>query len=407
MVIKTTALLWRSCLKNNRTDRFTRRLFVRKCFLFDTKTKMVNVIFLLLFGIAAFVAIGPLMAATMFDPTGDGFADELTIPENIEIAEPMDEFLAARGEADDSFQNALLAALASPGDNDATITASAAALTTLGQNAPKILRRYLAVSPSWRVFQEHGNVFATRRWMISSEWRYSLHGHYTRSDLWPRTEIPNFQSRFTIGLSGKSWWRGNDDTTRLKAGDTARVSLSEGNQMHQSHCVITAGPLVIEVFEQSDAMERRLTKAALVHVERELMPLAAQPTWKTIRSGLPPNSISQGEPSFDLWNGFQPGIYDSIIRVNPGEPGMIYLKAFEVTKGTPLSVDRLKDKSNEWVGWSDNSAEFFFSNAHFTIYEGDWGKPYAARFEVWFTPDSGEPDRKLMEKVFKIEGWQR
>ena len=40
-------------------------------------------------------------------------------------------------------------------------------------------------------------------------------------------------------------------------------------------------------------------------------------------------------------------------------------------------------------------------------YEGDWGKPYAARLEVWFTPDSGGPDRKLMEKTFKIEGWQR
>lgn len=49
----------------------------------------------------------------------------------------------------------------------------------------------------------------------------------------------------------------------------------------------------------------------------------------------------------------------------------------------------------------------FFSEASFTIYEGDWDKPYAARFEVWFVPDSGKPERKLMEKVFKIEGWQR
>jgi hypothetical protein len=51
--------------------------------------------------------------------------------------------------------------------------------------------------------------------------------------------------------------------------------------------------------------------------------------------------------------------------------------------------------------------ELFFSNAFFTIYEGDWGKPYAARFEVWFIPDSGAPEWKLLERVFKIEGWQR
>lgn len=43
----------------------------------------------------------------------------------------------------------------------------------------------------------------------------------------------------------------------------------------------------------------------------------------------------------------------------------------------------------------------------FTIYEGDWGKPYAARIEVWFRPDSGKPERKLMERVCKIKGWQR
>jgi hypothetical protein len=38
---------------------------------------------------------------------------------------------------------------------------------------------------------------------------------------------------------------------------------------------------------------------------------------------------------------------------------------------------------------------------------GDWGMPYAARFEVWFAPESGGADRKLLEKVFKIEGWQK
>jgi hypothetical protein len=108
-----------------------------------------------------------------------------------------------------------------------------------------------------------------------------------------------------------------------------------------------------------------------------------------------------------LRKSFQPGLYDSVVWVNAGKAGMIYLKAFEVTKGTALSVDRLQERSNEWIGWSDDPDELFFSNTHFTIYEGDWGKPYAARFEVWFVPDSGGPERKLMEKVFKIEGWQR
>jgi len=100
-------------------------------------------------------------------------------------------------------------------------------------------------------------------------------------------------------------------------------------------------------------------------------------------------------------------MYESELWVNPGEPGMIYLKAFEITREVQLSADRLAKESNESVGWSDDSRELFYSNTHFMIGEGDWGKPYAARFEVWFVPDSGGPERKLMEKIFKIEGWMR
>ncbi len=368
-----------------------------------------NLVLFPLCGAVAVVAMGSLMFASVFGPSDDGFADNLSIPNDIEVAEPQSELDAEPGASEDTFQQSLVAALASPGNNDSTITATATALATLAQSAARILRRYLATSPSWRVFKEHGNVFATRRWIIGSEWRYNLHGYYTRSDIdiWSKSGIPDFQSRFTIGLSRKPWWHGNDDTTRLNAGDLAKVSLSEGNRMHESHCVITAGALVVEVFEQSEAMERRLTKAALAHVEKELASLVAQPTWETIRGILPDSSIRQGEASFVLSNSSQPGIYDSIIWVNPGEPGMLYFKAFEVTKGTPLSIGRLKETSNEWVGWSDDPEELFFSNTHFTIYEGEWGKPYSTRFEVWFTPDSGSPDWKLMEKNFKVEGWQR
>ena len=106
-------------------------------------------------------------------------------------------------------------------------------------------------------------------------------------------------------------------------------------------------------------------------------------------------------------NGFQGGIYDVYGFLNPGEPGYLYLKAFEVTRGTALSAERLKQDSLEYVGWSDNPDEQFFWNAHIMIGEGDWGTYYPARFEVWFVPASGAPERKLMDKVYRIEGWMR
>ncbi|MBN1343422.1 MAG: hypothetical protein JXQ73_12115 [Phycisphaerae bacterium] len=362
----------------------------------------------LLCGTAAFVAMGFLIFASMMGPSEDGFADDLIMPNNLELAEP-EAFDAEPNGARDAFQQSLLAALSTAGGDDPTITADVAMLVRVHQNAPEVLRRYLATSPSWRVFKERGNLFATRRWMVGSKWRYTLHGYYTRHaiDSWSEAGIPDFQFRFTIGFSGKPWAGASRDATRMDAGQTGPLRLSEGNRMHESRCLITVDPLVVELFEQSEAKERRLTKAALSFVANEISPLAAQPTWETIRRILPSDSVRQGAASFELGKSFQSGLYDSRIWVNPGEPGMLYLKAYEVTKGTPLSVDDLKERSNEWVGWSEDPGELFFSNTHFTIFEGDWGKPYAARFEVWFTPDSGGPDRKLMEKVFRIEGWQR
>ena len=49
----------------------------------------------------------------------------------------------------------------------------------------------------------------------------------------------------------------------------------------------------------------------------------------------------------------------------------------------------------------------FGTNDHFTIYEGDWEKPYGARFEVWFKADNENEEIKLFEKNYVIEGWMR
>jgi hypothetical protein len=351
----------------------------------------MRIVLLLVCGAVSFVAVGFLMFGSS------------------EVAEPKAEISAVAGAAGDSFQQSLLAALSYLGNDDPTITANVRSLMKLQATAPEVLKRFFATSPSWRVFKEHGSVFATRRWMIGSQWEYELHGYYTGSDtsFWSEAGKPGFQTRFTVGFSGKPWAWVSRDATQMNAGQTRSLVLSIGNQMHVSRCIINAGSFVVEIFEESEAKERRLTKAALSHFERELSPLASQPDWKRIRSILPDSSIKKGDPTFKLRDSFQPGLYDSEIWINPGEPGMIYLKAFEATNGTPLSVDPLKTRSNEWIGWSDSPKELFFSNTHFTIYEGDWGDPYTARFEIWFAPDSGGNDRKLMEKTFEIEGWQR
>ena len=93
---------------------------------------------------------------------------------------------------------------------------------------------------------------------------------------------------------------------------------------------------------------------------------------------------------------------------------LLYLKAFEITQNDPLSVDRLKESSTISVYNSTDSLVMFQMDKGnskygrpFTIYEGDWGKPYATRFELWFVPENGGQERKLIVKNYKVEGWQR
>ncbi|WP_291090204.1 hypothetical protein [Flavobacterium sp. BFFFF1] len=104
-----------------------------------------------------------------------------------------------------------------------------------------------------------------------------------------------------------------------------------------------------------------------------------------------------------LYKSFQPGMYRYVYVDKNLSDGKIFLKAFEITKNQPLSFERLKTKSLIEIKPSDSV--FQFEN-DFTIYEGDWGYPYAARFEVWYE-STNKNTRKLYERNFIIEGWQR
>ena len=106
---------------------------------------------------------------------------------------------------------------------------------------------------------------------------------------------------------------------------------------------------------------------------------------------------------FKLINGMQGGIYHYQATVNPGEDGEVYLRAYEVTKGTRLSATRIKQRTIEKVVGAGE--KIIGIGKEFTIYEGDWDKYFAARIEIWFIPAKGGKPRKLKEKLFRVQGW--
>jgi len=370
---------------------------------------IINLLLLFVCGITTLLAFALFIIDPLSGPGRDDFARNLEIPADADVIAPGKESKAQPGAEQDAFQEAVLGALQVPGKNNTYVSGDIRPLFKLGKKHPDLLRRYLASSPAWRVFERSGNRFATRRWKIGPQWRYNLHGYYTQSDFPPdtKTKIPDFQLRLTLGLSGKPWAKAGKDTTWLNPGDRTQIAVSEENGMLASHCVIEGGSMLAEIFEQSGRPERRLTKAALDFLRAEFGPLAREPSREKIRRLLPAQSVIKGKPWLEIRKTYQPGIYDCKIRVNPGEPGRIYLKAFEATTGTPLSVKEIQGKTNEWVGWSSDPKEKFLSTTRFTIYEGEPGDPYAARLEVWFVPDSGGPEKKLLQRTFKIQGWQR
>jgi hypothetical protein len=119
------------------------------------------------------------------------------------------------------------------------------------------------------------------------------------------------------------------------------------------------------------------------------------------------NDVTQDDPEIHITNGVQGGIYLVHAYVNPGELGVAYLKVFEATRNTRLSEFRITKRSRKKTRWSDDPYTQFLYNTEITVYEGDWGVYYPARFELWFVPASGGPERKLFEKIFRIEGWMR
>lgn len=337
----------------------------------------------------------------------DGFAKDLTIPDNLEVVEPLSEPARGWGGSDDPFQEAILAASSVTPTADPCVVPSMPSLRVLASEHRPLLMRYLASSPAWRVFEQHGVLCATRRWRLGSMWLWKMHGYYSPRDLgfWPGPGIPSFSIRTTIGLDGKPWASFEQGATELKEGTSPQPVLLDKRWPSESDTVVRCGNIVVELFERARGPERRLTKTAVRELEAELKSLLARGEFD--RALLPVDSIRRGEAVLNLYKGTQPGIYETEAWINPRESGMVYLKAFEVTRGTQLSTYDLREYSNERTGWSKDPNELFYSDTNITIYEGDWGQPYAARFELWFVPDSGQAERKLLERIFKIEGWQR
>ncbi len=334
----------------------------------------------------------------------DHFADDLKLPEGIELTEPLEPGEYSVGHpskkvSEDSFQYQVITAANSEKglkkDDDCRVPALEK-ISTMPDGCEYLIR-YLNASPEWDVYEDEDRcgLYAVRHFQLDGSIHKSMNHYYLDDEYnW------NWQYRLGIGLDGRSWY------PAAKMNETEFSVLKSGKQKTLS--VYSNGKVVLDIFEENKTPGSPMTAMTLRLLEKEFHALhlliSEDPEQWVKAVPADTNIHKDAQPDIILYNGFQGGIYDADIWCNPGEPGLLYLKAFEITQGTPLSEDRMP---NAKAGYSGDPNEMFLREMGFTIYEGNWGQYYGARFEVWFKPDSDQLDRKLFEKNFKIEGWQR
>ena len=107
-----------------------------------------------------------------------------------------------------------------------------------------------------------------------------------------------------------------------------------------------------------------------------------------------------------IWNGFQGGIYEYDLYYPSLPDGEIYLRCFEVTENMELSASRIRESSKVQVKGHTDFGKIA-DREEFTVYEGDWEDYYAVRVEVWHHNAITGKERRLLQKVYRMEGWMR
>ena len=280
---------------------------------------------------------------------GDGFADDLKIPQGLKLEEPetQDEVIRDRQYADDEV---FAKALAEP------------------KEYQDLLKKTTAL---------YKKIFRTKRDLAVA--------YFRKNKLWRTIGIVGSGSNVTGFNFERTYWAGAQ-YAQIKI--SAQYPLRDTYLAKKGCKVPAAGyyAVLTDFYEELSRLDALKDEAGIDAIMPE-----------------PKKYVPQQAVDFKLINGMQGGIYHYLATVNPGEDGEVYLRAYEVTKGTRLSAGRMKQRTLEKV--TGKGEQLVGIGKEFTIYEGDWDKYYAARIEIWFIPANGGKPRKLKEKLFRVQGW--
>jgi hypothetical protein len=253
-------------------------------------------------------------------------------------------------------------------------------------------------------------LLATRRFSFGGIWHKSFNGNGFLSSFTvnPSNHNEHFQFLVNIATAGvdlpPGWVGKATETTAGKHSIQLKV-WPDGLAFDSVLVVRTAGA-TLTIYEESRQRTRTFTPLALSQLNMEFNSVLSSNIARTQGfdpAFIPKDSVQFGSSEMHLANDFTTGLYQIYAYVNPGEDGQVYLKLFKGGGNTPIGDPRdYTGPSTEKVGWSSDPHQQFFYNTMMTMDAGGWTNPFVARFEMWFTPSTGKPDRKLLERYFSV-----
>jgi len=97
--------------------------------------------------------------------------------------------------------------------------------------------------------------------------------------------------------------------------------------------------------------------------------------------------------------------YDFYMWHKPTEKGNLFIKAFELTQNIRLSEWKLNNRTRNEITELDNNYKLYVGNT--VIDEGTFANFYPVKFELWFRQKNTKVEKKLTEKNYVIDGWDR
>ncbi|MGV3723446.1 MAG: hypothetical protein ACO1SX_21330 [Actinomycetota bacterium] len=282
----------------------------------------------------------------------------------------------------------------------------------------ELLLRHLASSARWRVSAEEGQLMAVRREadpgattfhdLPPEALRTTLNGFYVTHAQYLQSRV---RVRFGVQNQGDYWdLPEHFQLVPVGSGIVKLRGAQAINEGWKTNVRLDGGSgIYLEIMEESSDPKRAFSQRTLRELNRELAQVLARrkelETMGYLAELVPRESTRPGRSTLAVEG--DGGTNQVVGYVNPGEPGHTRLRVFNNQTGAPLSADRVDQRSREYPGWSVDGARQFFINSQVTIYEGDFNTRHPARFEVWFTPTKGGPERKLVETIATVTGWER